>query len=169
MRPSTIARLGALILLAVIVAGACSAGAPGPSASPTSRPPDAVVTSPPDGGGALPGEPRPQFVVPRPGQVDVHPVGIASLAATVRGRSVSVQAEWWSGVEPCNILDSIQVARNGSSFTVSLFEGHGPQAVACIEIAVLKAAVLSLGELDPGTYTIRPASGDAQPIVVTVS
>ena len=38
----------------------------------------------------------------------------------------------------------------------------------CIEIAVYKGAVVDLGELEPGTYTIT-AFGDAAPVEVTVA
>ena len=66
-----------LVLIIGLVAGACSAGA-APSASPT-LPPDAPVTSPPDGGGVDPGLPKPSFVVPVAGQLNVRPVSITRL------------------------------------------------------------------------------------------
>jgi hypothetical protein len=176
MKTALAARLASLALIVALVASACSAGAAGPTASAPTQPPDAVVTSPPNGGapppsggGTSPGDPQPQFVVPRPGQLEVHGVGITRLSATIAGHSVTVQADWWSGVEPCNVLDSIRFVRSGGTFTISLFEGHGPQLVACIDIAVLKATTFSLGQLEPGTYTIRAANGDAPPITITVS
>lgn len=164
----------AFLALAALLATACSAGAAGPTPSPT-QPPDLVITAPPDtgsgsgaGSGGVPGN-APTFVVPRAGQLEPHAVNITKLAATVQGRYVTVQADWWSGVEPCNVLDSIQFVRSGDTFSVTLFEGHGPELVACIEIAVLKATTFSLGELAPGTYTVRAATGDAPPVTFTVS
>ena len=39
----------------------------------------------------------------------------------------------------------------------------------CIELAEFKRALVDLGELEPGTYTISDATGGAAPISVTVS
>jgi hypothetical protein len=38
----------------------------------------------------------------------------------------------------------------------------------CIEIAMYKATIVDLGELEPGEYTIRASEGEAPPITVTV-
>jgi len=182
MKTSTAARIAPLALLLVLVAGACSSlgiappgggvGSGGDAGSGGGAAPGggALVGNPPIGPGA-PGAPdaKASFVVPRGGQRDVHPVGIASLSATVDGRTVQVQATWWSGVEPCNVLDSIRIVQDGQTFTVTLLEGSGDPNTMCIEIAVLKGTTFSLGPLDPGTYTIRPDSGDASPITFTVS
>lgn len=157
---------GVLLPLILIVAACGSAGAPtDPVASP-SVPPDAVVSSPPDAGVAPDGV---RVVVPRPGQLDVHDVSAESLTATVDGRRVSVAVDWWSGVEPCTILDTIVVASGESGFAITLREGRGPGEVACIAIAELHRAVVDLGELEPGTYTISDATGGAPPIEVVVS
>ncbi|MFI5254122.1 MAG: hypothetical protein ACHQ15_01495 [Candidatus Limnocylindrales bacterium] len=163
-----------IMVLGAALAGACAIGASGPSPSPSPSPipppPDGTVTSPPDAGtgGGIPTNGQPQFVIAKPGQLDPHPVGIARLGATIVGHTANVQAEWWSGVEPCNVLDSVALARSGNTFTVDLYEGHGPDPVACIDIAVLKGTIFSLGTLDPGRYTIRAGRGDAAPIVVTI-
>lgn len=167
-------KVGFMALLVVLVGTACSAVGAGPTASTPTQPPDGTVTSPPNtgggggGSGAVPPDPQPTFVVPRSGQLEPHPVSITKLSARVVGRNVTVQADWWSGVEPCNVLDSIQFTRSGDTFTISVIEGHGPQLVMCIEIAVYKATTFSLGELAPGTYTIRAASGDAPAVTFTV-
>jgi hypothetical protein len=168
VRTATAGKLVSIAILVLIAAGACSASAAGPTGGDASLPPDAIVTSPPGGGRAPPGDPQPSFVVPTSGQLEPRAVNISKLSATVDGRNVTVQADWWSGVEPCNVLDSIKVVRDGQTFTVTLLEGHGAEPVACIEIAVFKATMFSLGRLEPGTYTIRAASGDAQPIPVTI-
>ena len=70
MKTSHAARLVGLTLVVGLVVGACSAGASAPPA--TSLPPDAPVTSPPDGGVVDPGLPQPSFVVPKPGQLDTR-------------------------------------------------------------------------------------------------
>ncbi|KRT62798.1 MAG: hypothetical protein XU10_C0020G0017 [Chloroflexi bacterium CSP1-4] len=163
MKPPRTPTLGSLVLLVALIAGGCSI------IGPTPLPPDSGVTSPPGGGGGVaPGEPRPQLVIPRPGQLNVHLVAITKLTVTVSGRAVTVQADWVSGVEPCYVLDSVKVTREDSTFTVALFEGTSDPNAACIEIAAFKATTLQLGDLEPGTYTIQPAQGDARPVAITV-
>jgi hypothetical protein len=165
----------ALLLLTLVLAacgGAAASSAP-PSADPS---PDApVVTDPPagdsggdDGSGGVPPADGAKVVTPRPGQLDVHPVSAETLRATVDGRSVVVAVDWWSGVEPCTILDTIVVERGDGSFAITLHEGRGPEDVACIAIAELHRAFIDLGELEPGTYAIRDATGGAPDIEVVV-
>jgi hypothetical protein len=161
-----------LLLLSVLIA-ACGGAVATPSAPPAVPPSDApVATNPPPGDG--PGDDqRPpaggaKIVVPRPGQLDVRAVAAESLAATVDGRSVVVSADWWSGVEPCTILDSIAVQRDAFTIAIALREGRGPEDVACIAIAELHRAFIDLGDLEPGTYTIRDATGGAPAIEVVV-
>jgi len=79
-----------------------------------------------------------------------------------------VELRWWSGVAPCSVLDSVGVSHDGTAYRLTVNEGSSGQQVACVDIAQLKATVVDLGDLDPGTYTIK-ADGDAQPIEVTVS
>lgn len=168
-------RQGGLILALVLAVSACG-GTTTPtgttaSTSPTigaSRDPNAPVTNPPAGPrGSAPGSDG--FVQPKPGQLDVHPVAMTSLNATVDGRHVTVTAAWTSGVEPCSTLDSIVVDRGDHTFTLTIREGHGPEAIACIEIAMFKQARVDLGELEPGAYTISDSQGGATPIEVVVS
>ncbi len=166
---------------------ACSAGAAAPTPSPvpsaTAAAPDsaAPATDGPDepvgtdaGGGGDPGVPGAggdaRVVFPRPGTLNPKLVGIAELDAEVDGRQVIVKASWWSGVEPCNVLDSVGVEREGTTFTIGLREGTGDPNAMCIELAELKATLVDLGEVEPGTYTIEAAGDDeAEPITVTVS
>jgi len=167
----SIRRVGlARILVVGLVVAACGSGSTA-TAVPTVVPsldPNAPVTNPPiaPGGGAPSGD---GFVVPKPGQLDVHPVRMDLLEASVDGRHVVVTLHWTSGVEPCNTLDSIVVDRGDHTFTFTVREGHGPEAIACIEIAMLKQARVDLGELDPGTYTLTDSQGGATPIQVVVS
>ena len=115
------------------------------------------------------GEPGGRIVVPKPGQLDVKPIAAQTLSANVDGRRVVVSVAYTSGVEPCYVLDSIVVKTSPSAFEITLREGHGPEDVACIEIAEFKQAIVDLGELAPGTYTISDGAGGAAPISVTVS
>lgn len=164
-------RLGAGILSVAFVVAACGSAAM-PTASPT-LPPDAPVTAPPDGG---PGAPAPvdpglggaKRVVPRPGQLDVRAVPADTLSATVSGSTITVTATWTSGVEPCNILDTIVVDRGEGTFSITLREGRGPEEVACIAIAEQHVTTFEIPDVDPGTYAIRDATGGAADIQVNV-
>jgi hypothetical protein len=167
MQLTRVAVLVGLCLAASLVLGACSAGGAAPP-SPTPIPPDAPVTSPPDGGGIDPGLPQPQFVSPKPGQLGTHPVSIVALTPTVDGHHVTIRADWVSGVEPCNVLDRVEVAKDGTTFTVALFEGSSDLNAVCIEIAAHKATLIDLGELEPGAYVVQSADGAAPPASFTV-
>ena len=174
-----------LVLAVALVLAACSAPVPSPPAGGTAPPSsgpsggsaaDAVL--PPDNpvggvpGGGDPGNGgvgQPKFVVPRPGQLNVHPVAIEQLIAKVEGRHVVLNARWWSGVEPCAVLDSVAVKQDGATFTVSVREGSADADAVCIEIAELKVTAIDLGELSPGVYTIAADQGPAPPISVTVA
>jgi len=183
-------------LLAVLPLGACSsAAAPSSSPPPVDAGPSAAPPTDPGGstGGGAPGNPgqtdptapiggivnptpvdpgfgQPKLVIPRPGQLNPRPVGAASLEPAVNGRHVLVKVTWWSGVEPCNVLDSVNVERSRTAITIQLIEGSGDVQAICIEIAEQKATIVDLGELEPGTYTISAGGkGDATPVTITVS
>jgi hypothetical protein len=166
-----LARRPIIGFIVMLVVAACSSGSgpatSGPSSPDASLPPDGVVTSSPDGGGAvLPGGAKP--IVPKPGQLDVHPVAADSLAARVDGSTVIVTATWTSGVEPCNVLDSILVQKGAGTMTITLREGHGPEEVACIAIAELHSTVFEVRDVAAGTWTIVDSGGRATPVQVTV-
>jgi hypothetical protein len=120
------------------------------------------------GPGGVPDDSQATIVTPVAGLLGIRDVGAASLRAAVDGHRVSVKLAWWSGVEPCSVFAGVDVVRDGSTFTLTVREGSALQGVACIEIAKFKAAIVDLGELDPGTYTLR-AFGDIPPIEVTVT
>jgi hypothetical protein len=152
---------------------ACSAAAaPSPSAPLVDTSPDAPISAPPDdgsGGGTDPGGiGGGSLVVPKPGQLDVHDVSIDELHARVQGNSIFVTASWTSGVEPCNVLDQIVVNEGTGSYAITLREGHGPEDVVCIEIAMTKRTEFEIPDVKPGTYQITDATGRAAPIEVTV-
>lgn len=130
------------------------------------------MTSPPNGAGVDPGVPgggAGALVVPKPGQLDVHPVSIDSFAARVDGTKIVVTATWTSGVEPCNTLDRIVIDPGDHRYTVTLFEGHGAQEIACIMIAQIKKTEFEIPTAGPGTYTIADGQGLAPPLQVTIS
>lgn len=165
---------GALLALALVTA-ACGASTPTVSPDPggggvaPGNPGGGAVPVDPGPGGADPGNPEPTIVVPVPGVTGIHDATVARLDAAVNGRSVAVRVSWWSGVEPCYALAGVDVVSDGRTITLSVREGSaaGPDTM-CIEIAVYKATIVDLGELEPGTWTIR-AAGDAAPVEVTIA
>lgn len=189
-RTTTPLAAAVLVALTVVLAACGAAGGPSPSptmAGPTPTPvPGASGNL---GGGAIggggnvgggiqppcckggPGDPnlgQAALVVPQPGQLDIRPVSVALIRAVVDGHHVTVELRWWSGVAPCSVLDSVDVARDGSTFTLTPMEGASQRDVACDLVAQLKATIVDLGDLDPGTYTIK-AAGDPPPVEATVS
>lgn len=134
-------RCGVITALSVLIAG-CGGMARNASGHDLERPTSCAATEP----CASPqtGPSGPETVTPRPGMADVHPVPFES--ATPEGDGSQVRVVWWSGVEPCNVLDHVEVVETASTVTITLYEGHGPGAgdVACIEIAVQKATLVRL-------------------------
>ena len=112
---------------------------------------------------------QPQLVIPKPGTLNPHPVAVERLEATVDGRNVTVVATWTSGVEPCNILDSVGVKQDGNELTINVTEGSANRDAMCIEIAVQKATLIELGELAPGDYTVAAQPGTPPRILFTVA
>ena len=76
---------------------------------------------------------------------------------------------WYSGVSPCNELDSVQIERDDAAKTIHLVvvEGSAPGDAMCIELAELHAVAVDLGVLASGTWTIS-AEGDAPAIKLDV-
>jgi hypothetical protein len=177
-RPRALSLVLAVLVIAAVAA--CGpAAAPPTSEAPGSSPATVAPSQDPSGSIGIvepvPSadpvviEPLGRIVVPKPGQLDLRPIPAQTLSAVTAGGRVTLTIDYTSGVEPCNVLDSIVVAVDGKAFAITLREGHGPQQdVVCIEIAESKRAVVDLGELAPGTYTISDTTGGATPITVTV-
>lgn len=187
--------LAASLVVLALSAGACvsSAGAsPTPSAlvsmppvaSPTpsggelsGNPGDGVASTGAPGSGAGapigptpvdPGANQPKLEIPKPGQQNPHPVGVQTLQASVDGRHVLVKVTWYGGVAPCSVLDSVKVDRGAGTIALTVIEGSSDLTVACPEIAMLKATIVDLGDLTPGSWTISSSTGDAAPIQLTI-
>jgi hypothetical protein len=96
-----------------------------------------VVTNPYDGA---------QKVEPTPGMSDLYPPAFDKVVVGDDGKTLTIF--FWSGVEPCYVLDHVDVDYGPGAITVTLFEGHDASAgdVACIEIALLKKVVVQLDE-----------------------
>jgi hypothetical protein len=163
----------ALILVACTAAGGSPSdpgngdpGSPGPSAvAPQDQDPagshDPILVDPVPGGSG-------ELTIPQPGQLDARPVPAESLEAGVDGQRVTIKISWTSGIEPCYVLDSIRVDEGDMAFAIMVIEGHAPGDNVCIEIAKFTFALIGLGELAPGAYTISDAAGGAAPIEVVV-
>ena len=198
-QPQSLRRRLLAVAVAGLAVAACSGGAaPAPSAASQLPSVGAPSTGGPSadpgagagaGGGSVGGNPgsgvgggavvdptpvdpaagQPAIVIPKPGQKNPHPVAPTTLQASIDGRHVLVKVSWWSGVEPCNVLDSVKVDRSGMDIAISIIEGSSDLDAMCIEIAQLKATIVDLGDLEPGTYTISAPNSDATPIQVTIS
>lgn len=141
------------LLIAVLAFASVACGSPsegtaasghGDSGSPATSDPESPVSSSPDDGEPVPG-PGASPVEPQPGQVDVRPVRWES--AKPLGDS-SVKVKFWSGVEPCNVLDRVETEYAPKAVTITLYEGHSPteEEVACIELALMKQTTVELEE-----------------------
>ena len=96
-----------------------------------------VVTDPYDGA---------QKVGPTPGMSGVNPTSFDKVVVGKDGKSLTIF--FWSGVEPCYVLDRVDVDASRDAITVTLFQGHDASVgdVACIDIALLKKVVVQLDE-----------------------
>ena len=115
-----------------------------------------------------PGAGQPKLVIPQPGRVNPHPVVPIAVQASVDGRHVLVKLTWYGGVEPCYVLDSVRIERSGTDIALTPIEGSSDPNAICIEIALLKATIVDLGELEPGTYRILSPGSDALPVEITI-
>jgi len=152
------ARLVATALAAAIAIWACTQQASKPA--PAAPAPDSPVsTVAPGNPNPTPGQPQASPVVPIPGQQGVR--AIAWTDADVAADDTTVTITWWSGVEPCQVLDHIDVRYARDDITITLFEGHTPtrEDMACIEIAVLKQTTVQLDEAVAGRKIVDGAKG----------
>ena len=95
----------------------------------------------------IPTEPGPQIVEPTPGMANVYPRPFDTATIGDDGRTVTI--DFWSGVEPCYVLDHVDVAYGDDTVTITLIEGSdlsGGEDIVCIEIALMKQVVITLDE-----------------------
>lgn len=101
-----------------------STEAPHPEPEPTRSPPGGYTT-------------------PRPGQEDVRARPWDS--AEVADDGVTVTISWWSGVEPCSVLDRVEVHEAADKVVITLYEGNAPGDEGdCPAIAVEKRTQVRL-------------------------
>lgn len=127
-------------LVVVLVLGAVGAALAAGST------PDDPVSSGPLPADPPPGDGGPILVEPRPGMAGVYARQFDRARADADGTSITI--DFIGGVEPCSVLDHVDVGYDERSVTITLFEGHDPAAgdVACIEIGVSKRVVVPLEE-----------------------
>lgn len=153
------ARAALALGLVLVACGDPNLPGGGSAASPTATPtrtdgcgeevvhgdgPDASVSYSPCPGedDTAGGGPKAQPVEPVPGQVDVRAVSWERA----RAKGQTVRIFFWSGVEPCNVLDRVEVEETSREIILTLFEGRTPsdEDTACIEIAVYKVTEVDL-------------------------
>jgi len=141
-------------------------GAPPPAVAPapgcgrehaSGAGPDATVATVP----CIPGpqrRPQPLIVVPRSGMANIR--SMAFTSATVRSDDRTLDVRFWSGVEPCSVLDHVEVAYGTDAVTITLFEGSDPSAgmVACPDIAMLKQVTVQLAQALAGRRIVDGAA-----------
>ena len=108
--------------------------------------PDASVGYTPCPSDQVPVEPSSSPVVPTPGMAGVRARGWDDADVSADGRRVTIS--FVSGIEPCAVLDHVDVDYGAGAVTVTLYEGHDPDAgdVACIDIGVFKSVIVDLDE-----------------------
>jgi hypothetical protein len=195
LRPTV--RLLPVTIAVLVLAAACNAfgGADGAGPTTPASPPagstGGVATDPTDGaGGGVAGNPgsgnasdlplpvdptpvdpgagQPALVVPEPGRQNPHPVAPTLLQASVDGRRVLVKISWYGGVAPCSVLDSVRVDKGAGTIALTVIEGSSDLIAICPALAMLKATIVDLGELEPGAWTISAPGSDAAPIQLTI-
>lgn len=83
------------------------------------------------------------YTTPRPGQEDVRARPWDS--AEVAEDDVTVTITWWTGVEPCSVLDRVEVHESANKVVITLYEGNAPgDEGACPAIAVEKRTQVKL-------------------------
>ena len=131
------------VLLIAGLAGTTLAGAGDDPDTPVAT----IVPQPPSGSEPPnwddPGAATP--VEPTPGMADVRARRFDRAIVNDDG---TVTILFVSGVEPCTVLDHVDVDYADDTVTITLFEGRDASAgdVACIEIAVLKSVTITLDQ-----------------------
>ena len=101
--------------------------------------PDATVSYTPCDTGEPPAPTEPVLTEPQPGTTNTYARPFDT--ATVAGDDVTVTIDFVSGIEPCYVLDRVDVDFGRDAVTITLFEGSDADAgqVACIEDRRLQA------------------------------
>jgi len=151
-RPFLLLTIGALLVtgcsMSAGLGGGSSAGGSGegPTGSPPTDPEAPVTNDPgaidelPSGDGATP-------VEPEPGIINAIPHAIDRVSVSPDGRTLTVY--YWGGVEACYGLKEVRTEVDDEGLLhITVLEGTKAAAAdqACIDIAMLKAATVTLDE-----------------------
>ena len=134
--------LVALLFLAVACGGTSSTSASPEQPDGSASGAGADHGTPASPSGAPSGAPSPVT----PAGPTLNPRKVPWESATPAGDGRSLDIVWWSGVEPCYVLDRVEVTETAREVTVTLYEGQDrrqPDA-ACIEIAIEKTTTVRL-------------------------
>lgn len=98
------------------------------------------------------------YTTPRPGQEDVRAREWES--AEVAEDDVTVTLTWWSGVEPCTVLDRVEVDERADEVVITLYEGNAPgDEGACPAIAMERRTRVTLSAPLAGRAIVDGAKG----------
>ena len=108
--------------------------------------PDGTVSSTPCDPAEPPPPVEPTITEPTPGMANVYARPFDS--AMVGDDDVTVTIDFVSGIEPCYVLDHVDVAYRAATVTITLFEGNDDSdgQVACIDIGVFKRTIVTLDQ-----------------------
>lgn len=126
----------AIAAAALLLVGCAGRGGPGAQPGP-GEPTSTVLPSPT---GPIP-EPSPSIVRPREGLVDPRPVALEGIEPLEPDRLL---ATFYGGVEECYGVARVDVEETSDTVTITVYEGHVPEAEVCIDIALLKGVVVTL-------------------------
>lgn len=120
---TALAAAAGVLVLSAAAGQAGVLGGPGNGSEPVAADPGNVSSKPPTAGKPDAG-PRPEIVKPRPGMANVS--AISWDRAQVRSSRL-VRIHFTTGVEPCYVLDHVQVDYRKKAVLVTLFQGSDPQ------------------------------------------
>lgn len=125
-----------------LLLGACGSEPDVAASRPSPTDPDSPVSHTPDPNEPIP-SPTASRVEPQPGQIDVRPIPWERYD---KHGPKTLEFFFWSGVEPCYVLDRVEVEESEERVKVTLFQGRTEtdEDIACIEIAVEKSVVVEL-------------------------
>ena len=129
--------------------GPATTAAPPGEAAPPSGP---ATTAAPPGDATRPPEPdsaAAEPAVPQPGTVDPRAAPIEGFVFDDPRTATTVEALYYQGVEPCDVLDRVEVTETDDEVTVTVFVGTDPDTSAdtvCIAVAELRSATVELGD-----------------------
>lgn len=125
---------------------------------PAGAPPDTAI-----GYTACPGDepaqvPKSEKVTPVPGMLGVRAVPWQQADVGDDDRTLNV--DFTSGVQPCYVLDHVQIEYGEDAVTITLYEGHQPgsEDLACPEIGVFKSVTVVLDEPLAGQMLVDGAA-----------